>query len=461
MRRLRSTYRRRTVLASILFLIIGIALGVFGDRWLQRNDINLFGNSLSRSTPAEPVVNAEPTPEATEAPVVTESPTEVPTEVPTEAPTAVPTPEAEQEAAVEVEGGSEAASTEAEAVTEATAAPETEATAAPAAGTEATEAPAAEAEATEAEVTAEAAASEAEAPAAPAEGDAAAESAGEAAEAEAPTETPEPTATPEPTPTPLPDGVIAIVPYGEEYTYQTQIRADGSARLDADSAPYETVTFTQKVVDYMKPEDFAEKYATQYKLRGTEAGVGFDLTLVDYEGQATIVPQNVINVALETESGDIELGYQLMDAEMGGNYGIAVESNKAKTLYKRFQYSNEGEPMAYLSVTTYNDGQPGRVLFKLESDIVDDPTPSVIYPTLQKGVRSDDVKALQQRLIELGYLANGADGIFGAGTEKAVIAAQKAYGLEENGIADNALQQKLFEGVATESSEEAAEGEGD
>ena len=246
-----------------------------------------------------------------------------------------------------------------------------------------------------------------------------------------------------------PDGpqVIAIVPYGESFTYATQVKADGNARVEATDDPYETVSFTQTMKQFMRPTDFANKYSTVYKLQGNEAGAGFELVLNDYTGETTIVPQNVVDITLRSESGDtVERGYQLMDAEMGGNYNVALNTNVPQMLYKRYEYSTEREEMAYLVVTTYNDGVPQQILFQLESDEVEE-EPEIVYGILQRGIKSDDVAAMQQRLIDLGYLTGTADGSFGQMTEDAIKAAQEAFGMEANGIADNAFQQKLFEGA--------------
>jgi peptidoglycan hydrolase-like protein with peptidoglycan-binding domain len=181
--------------------------------------------------------------------------------------------------------------------------------------------------------------------------------------------------------------------------------------------------------------------------------------LNDYTGEATIVPQNVIDVSLRSESGNtVERGYQLMDAEMGGNYNVALNTNVPQMLYKRYEYSTDREEMAYLVVTTYNDGVAQQILFELESTAVEE-TPEIVYGTLQRGIKSDEVLVLQQRLIELGYLEGTADGSFGQMTEDAIKAAQEAFGMEANGIADNAFQQKLYEGMEPPipvSSEDAA-----
>ena len=56
------------------------------------------------------------------------------------------------------------------------------------------------------------------------------------------------------------------------------------------------------------------------------------------------------------------------------------------------------------------------------------------YPTMKKGARGNITKLLQEKLVSLGYNTNGVDGIFGVGTEKAVISFQKNNGLAVDGI---------------------------
>lgn len=73
-------------------------------------------------------------------------------------------------------------------------------------------------------------------------------------------------------------------------------------------------------------------------------------------------------------------------------------------------------------------------------------TPNTGYRNVKSGDRGDQVKRLQQRLIELGYLEEGsADGAFGNQTRKAVIAFQEANGLMADGIAGDATQTHLYE----------------
>ena len=56
------------------------------------------------------------------------------------------------------------------------------------------------------------------------------------------------------------------------------------------------------------------------------------------------------------------------------------------------------------------------------------------YPTLRKGAKGNITKLLQEKLVSLGYNTNGVDGIFGSGTEKAVISFQKNNELVADGI---------------------------
>ena len=66
------------------------------------------------------------------------------------------------------------------------------------------------------------------------------------------------------------------------------------------------------------------------------------------------------------------------------------------------------------------------------------------YQALQKGSKGDDVKALQQRLIELNYLSGSADGDYGGKTASAVELFQSTAGLTATGIADADTQTALF-----------------
>ena len=57
-----------------------------------------------------------------------------------------------------------------------------------------------------------------------------------------------------------------------------------------------------------------------------------------------------------------------------------------------------------------------------------------IAATLRVGSSGEDVKTLQTKLKRWGYYTGSIDGVFGAGTKKAVIAFQKKNGLTPDGI---------------------------
>lgn len=80
-----------------------------------------------------------------------------------------------------------------------------------------------------------------------------------------------------------------------------------------------------------------------------------------------------------------------------------------------------------------------------------EPTPTPIPDaarTLKKGSTGEDVKRLQQALIDLGYLDDAADGTFGAKTQDAVTLFQAVNGLDADGLAGAKTQALLFSGTA-------------
>ncbi|MBQ2699942.1 MAG: peptidoglycan-binding protein [Clostridia bacterium] len=72
-------------------------------------------------------------------------------------------------------------------------------------------------------------------------------------------------------------------------------------------------------------------------------------------------------------------------------------------------------------------------------------TPNPKYKLLKNGSRGDDVRKLQQRLKELGYLQAEVDGVYGDRTKGAVMRFQKAHGLSRDGVAGKHTQTILYE----------------
>ncbi len=61
-------------------------------------------------------------------------------------------------------------------------------------------------------------------------------------------------------------------------------------------------------------------------------------------------------------------------------------------------------------------------------------TAAVAAAVLRQGSKGDEVREVQRRLKQWGYYSGSVDGVFGAGTKKAVIAFQKKNGLTADGI---------------------------
>ena len=79
----------------------------------------------------------------------------------------------------------------------------------------------------------------------------------------------------------------------------------------------------------------------------------------------------------------------------------------------------------------------------------DTPAPTTTpMRTLKKNFTGEDVKQLQQALIDLGYLNDAADGTFGTNTQEAVIRFQAVNGLSADGLAGAKTQELLYSGSA-------------
>lgn len=434
-RRMRARYRRKIFFTAIVMLIIGAVAGYvltelyLGDLDLipSRNQDDL--TAAVESTPT-PIATMEPLSLATEVPVITAVPTEEPTAEPTAEPTEAPTAEPTEvptavPTLVPTEEPTEAPTAEP------TATPDTAALLAILQNMMAAE----ETAAPEAEVTVEA----------PSLTIIGAEEAPEAvvvATAE-PVTTEEVVVVVTPEPTPEPTKAPVIVAYGEPLTFETQINSDGSARRSTDSEDYETLSLTLNVDAYKDPAYFEANYSDSFDLQGNEAAVQFGITLNGYTGSTEIIPQNFLLITfIGDDEEEITQGFQLMDKEIAGNTEIAITSDTASTLYKRYPYNADQGAMQYMVVTAYNNGVQDVYWFEIH-DPDPDPTPTP-DPGLTVGSTGDEVKRLQAKLIELGLLQGQPDGKFGNFTASAVKELQRRYGMEQTGIADDAFLERLY-----------------
>lgn len=76
--------------------------------------------------------------------------------------------------------------------------------------------------------------------------------------------------------------------------------------------------------------------------------------------------------------------------------------------------------------------------------------------TLYNGCKGEEVKKMQQALIDQGYLGGYADGIFGRNTENAVRKFQTKHGLTSDGLAGKKTLAMIYAGSSSGSSSQAA-----
>ena len=88
----------------------------------------------------------------------------------------------------------------------------------------------------------------------------------------------------------------------------------------------------------------------------------------------------------------------------------------------------------------------GTVLFAPAASAAPVPA-SANGPELRQGSTGPEVTDLQERLTELGYWIDGVDGQFGFHTDQAVVALQKAAGLDRDGVVGPATRAALDEGT--------------
>ena len=136
-----------------------------------------------------------------------------------------------------------------------------------------------------------------------------------------------------------------------------------------------------------------------------------------------------------------ELGY--LDGEIDGVFGSATE--KAVKLFESYHGATEtGVATPVMQEFLFSSSAKQYERQELDDDTGWSWDPEESYSTLSKGDKNDDVKRLQERLIELGYLTGTADGYFGDGTAAAVKGFEKEYGHAQTGIATEELQKYLY-----------------
>lgn len=83
-----------------------------------------------------------------------------------------------------------------------------------------------------------------------------------------------------------------------------------------------------------------------------------------------------------------------------------------------------------------------------EGSVTSQSTAEPVYTELARGAKGEEVRLLQQRLKDLGYLTGTVDGDFGGQTERAISAFQNQHDLLVTGVADVAMQKLLYSNAA-------------
>lgn len=179
---------------------------------------------------------------------------------------------------------------------------------------------------------------------------------------------------------------------------------------------------------------------------------------VAYNGQSIAIDGFVYEV--DSFWGDIQIHAGLYEEATGGGPFFAFQDVTPEDL--GFEGSEFPEFIEYRNhvhiigkVLKYDDFDDCIVLDPISIEPWNpllDGLDTSMYITLQKGDKSDSVKALQQRLIDLHYLNDQADGSYGNNTKKAVEKFQASVHIEANGIADPITQAILFSDNAPERS---------
>ncbi len=154
-------------------------------------------------------------------------------------------------------------------------------------------------------------------------------------------------------------------------------------------------------------------------------------------------PERILKAGMEGD--DVAaVQYQLLlldyySDELDGKYGPATEA-----AVRRFQARNGLKVDGKVGPKTA-DKLWADVAIPDDSTATESPDPEATPSrTLRLGATGDDVKQVQERLKELGYLTGNADGVFGKDTQAAVTAFQLRNGLSADGVAGTKTYKKLF-----------------
>ena len=168
-----------------------------------------------------------------------------------------------------------------------------------------------------------------------------------------------------------------------------------------------------------------------------------------------LTPENVIVIQRGTRGAQVlnlqkrltELGYYT--AKMDSDYQ-AADIAALKAFQKNNGLKADGIAGYETQKVLYSENAvPGSAFTTPPPTPTPLPRPAPDLSTLRQGDTGNEVKALQQRLYQLGFLSGQADGNFGSGTAAAVLNFQKANGLTQDGVAGPTTLSTLYSTAAS------------
>lgn len=110
--------------------------------------------------------------------------------------------------------------------------------------------------------------------------------------------------------------------------------------------------------------------------------------------------------------------------------------------------------MEYMVVTAYNEGVESVYWFQMVDPVAEAAEEAAraaeaarieAESRMTVGSEGENVKKLQQKLIDMGLLTGAPDGKFGKYTAEAVKTLQGRYGMEQTGITSKEFLDKIYE----------------
>ncbi len=167
-------------------------------------------------------------------------------------------------------------------------------------------------------------------------------------------------------------------------------------------------------------------------------------------------------VVLESIVENADTGEKELSDTVSGSISEGMEGEDVEKIQKRLQelglYGYSRITGYYGSITQDAVKSFQRAYGLKQDGVVGPQTMEKLFSTYKEtslipGLKSDEVKELQERLIELGYYSYSADGDYGAKTREAVIYFQSAHNLTADGIAGTQTKQLLYSSGAMKEQE--------